>query len=240
MVSWNDAADSHESVASDALVMPISSGRPSAGACPPGPAPVGVGEHPGVDPLAGQEVGVAGLLHRDPAGHLAHDQLDVLVVDRHALVAVHPLDLLDQVLLGLPDALDLEQLLGVARALDQRVAGRDLLAVGDLEAGRERDGVGVLAAVVADDGDDAALALVLGHADHARRAGEDGLALGRAGLEQLDHPGQTVGDVASPAIPPVWNVRMVSWVPGSPMDWAAMTPTASPSSIACPVASERP
>ena len=27
---------------------------------------------------------------------------------------------------------------------------------------------------------------------------------------------------------PVWNVRMVSWVPGSPMDWAAMMPTASP------------
>ncbi len=34
VVSWNDAADSHESVASDALVMPISSGRPSAGRRP--------------------------------------------------------------------------------------------------------------------------------------------------------------------------------------------------------------
>ena len=31
-----------------------------------------------------------------------------------------------------------------------------------------------------------------------------------------------------PATPPVWNVRMVSCVPGSPMDWAAMMPTASP------------
>ena len=34
VVSWNDAADSHESVASDALVMPMSSGRPSAGVLP--------------------------------------------------------------------------------------------------------------------------------------------------------------------------------------------------------------
>ena len=34
VVSWKEAADSHESVASDALVMPISSGRPSAGALP--------------------------------------------------------------------------------------------------------------------------------------------------------------------------------------------------------------
>ncbi len=34
VVSWNDAADSHDSVASDAFVMPISSGRPSAGRTP--------------------------------------------------------------------------------------------------------------------------------------------------------------------------------------------------------------
>ena len=33
---------------------------------------------------------------------------------------------------------------------------------------------------------------------------------------------------------------MVSWVPGSPMDWAAITPTASPSSIMMPVASDSP
>jgi len=43
-----------------------------------------------------------------------------------------------------------------------------------------------------------------------------------------------------PATPPVWNVRIVNCVPGSPIDWAAMTPTASPSSIDLPVASERP
>jgi hypothetical protein len=35
--------------------------------------------------------------------------------------------------------------------------------------------------------------------------------------------------------PPVWNVRMVSWVPGSPIDWAAMMPTARPSSTRRPV-----
>ena len=32
------------------------------------------------------------------------------------------------------------------------------------------------------------------------------------------------------ATPPVWNVRIVSCVPGSPIDWAAMMPTARPSS----------
>ena len=43
--------------------------------------------------------------------------------------------------------------------------------------------------------------------------------------------------MSSPAMPPVWNVRMVSCVPGSPIDWAAMMPTASPWSTSLPVAS---
>ncbi len=46
--------------------------------------------------------------------------------------------------------------------------------------------------------------------------------------------------MSSPATPPVWNVRMVSCVPGSPMDWAATMPMASPTSTSLPVAIERP
>ena len=79
---------------------------------------------------------VAGLLHGDPARHLPDDQLDVLVVDRHALVAVHLLDLAHEVLLGLADAPDLEQFLRVTRRLlltDDRIARPDLLAVGNRE-----------------------------------------------------------------------------------------------------------
>ena len=121
VVSWNDAADSHESVASDALVMPISSGRPSAGCLPSSTIRRLVSRNTlAIDPLAGQEVGVARLLHADAAGHLAHDQLDVLVVDRHALVAVHLLDLFDEVQLGLADALDLDELLRIAGPVDDR------------------------------------------------------------------------------------------------------------------------
>jgi hypothetical protein len=89
---------SHESVASDALVMPISSGRPSAG--------LALGTRRGWSRNVwastrspGRNVGVARLLNGHAPGHLPHDQLDVLVVDRHALVAVHLLYLVDQVLL---------------------------------------------------------------------------------------------------------------------------------------------
>jgi hypothetical protein len=38
----------------------------------------------------------------------------------------------------------------------------------------------------------------------------------------------------------MWNVRMVNWVPGSPIDCAAMTPTASPKLTGVPRARSRP
>jgi hypothetical protein len=46
--------------------------------------------------------------------------------------------------------------------------------------------------------------------------------------------------MSSPATPPVWNVRIVSCVPGSPIDCAAMMPTASPISQRLPVARNVP
>jgi len=42
------------------------------------------------------------------------------------------------------------------------------------------------------------------------------------------------------AVPPMWKVRRVSWVPGSPIDWAARIPTASPMSTGPIVARLRP
>ncbi|CFP61645.1 Uncharacterised protein [Bordetella pertussis] len=42
------------------------------------------------------------------------------------------------------------------------------------------------------------------------------------------------------AAPPMWNVRMVSCVPGSPIDCAAMTPTASPTLTCEPRPRSRP
>ena len=42
--------------------------------------------------------------------------------------------------------------------------------------------------------------------------------------------------MSTPATPPVWKVRMVSCVPGSPMLWAAMMPAASRKAMSLPVA----
>ena len=45
----------------------------------------------------------------------------------------------------------------------------------------------------------------------------------------------SLSSTARAAVPPMWNVRIVSCVPGSPMLWAAMMPTAMPSSTSAPV-----
>ena len=42
------------------------------------------------------------------------------------------------------------------------------------------------------------------------------------------------------AVPPIWKVLMVSWVPGSPMLWAARMPMASPMDTVVPWPRSRP
>ena len=100
-----------------------------------------------------------------------------------------------------------------------------------------------------DDGVALALAALLVVDDQGARAVHDHqvalLVLDRVDVVELHGAGvlglerRLLGAVAD-AVPPMWNVRMVSWVPGSPMDWAAMTPTAMPISTSLPVARSRP
>ena len=109
VVSWKEAADRKESVARDALVMPMSR-RVQVGRRRSSPVSffspasmrvldslLGVPELDDVDGGAGEQVGIARVLHPDLAHHLADDDLDVLVVDVNALLTVDLLDLLDQV-----------------------------------------------------------------------------------------------------------------------------------------------
>ena len=83
VVSWKEAADSHDSVASEALVIPISTGRPEAGS-PPSATTRRFSDSKiaALDQRPGQELGRARLDHRDALEHLPDDHLDVLVVDR--------------------------------------------------------------------------------------------------------------------------------------------------------------
>jgi hypothetical protein len=79
-----------------------------------------------------------------------------------------------------------------------------------------RDDLDLGRAVAADDLDDAVDVADLG------------LALGDAGLEQLLDARQAGGDVQRRRRRRCGTSASVSCVPGSPIDWAAMMPTASP------------
>ena len=118
----------------------------------------------------------------------------MLVVDRHALVPVDLLHLFDEVLLGLADSLDLQQLLGVLRALHERLARADFLAstTSRWALGEHREG----------------LLLPRSPTTTTRRPvssssmrttpevrASTAAPFGRARLEQLDDAGQPVGDV---------------------------------------------
>ncbi len=123
VVSWNDAADSHDSVASDAFVIPMRIWRPLAGS----PPSLTTRRFSSVKRMRstsspGRNVGVARLDDVHAPQHLADDQLDVLVVDRHTLGAVDLLHLADQQALGLAGAEDLEHLVRVDRPVGEQLA----------------------------------------------------------------------------------------------------------------------
>ena len=198
VVSWNEAAERKLSVASEALVMPrmisshLAGSPPAATAC----CVLLVEDQP-VDHAPGQEARVARGLDEDLLGHLADDELHVLVVDLHALLVVDLLHLAHDVAGGLEGSPVLEQLVRVERALVELVARLHLLAVLDHEVGPAADGVAVqlFAGIVEDDDLLGLVGLLDVHGPG--ELGDLGLPLGLAGLEQLDYARQTVSDVGA-------------------------------------------
>src|SRR3954451_12475702 len=90
---------------------------------------VGLLEVEAVDELRRELLEVARLVDPDLLEHLPDDDLDVLVVDRDALAAVHPLDLAHEVALDGVLAPGVEVLLRVDRPVGDGIAGTDLGAV---------------------------------------------------------------------------------------------------------------
>ncbi len=78
---------------------------------------------------AGQEPGVTRIRDLHLTHHLRQDGLDVLVIDGHRLTAVDVLNFTQQVLLHRVLAVDSQNILGIQGAIDQRLAGNDLVAL---------------------------------------------------------------------------------------------------------------
>ena len=127
VVSWKDAAERNDSVASEALVTPSSTGSAVAGFFAVlAQAFVGFVERRRFDQLTREQARVAAVDDLHLAQHRAHDDFDVLVVDVDALRAVDLLHFLHQVVLQRGLALDPQDVVRVERAFVELVAGLDL------------------------------------------------------------------------------------------------------------------
>ena len=129
VVSWKDEARMNDSVESDALVMPRSSGSAIAGRPPRSITRCVLAlEDVLLDLLVDEEVGVADVLDAHAAQHLTNDDLDVLVVDADALQAVNLLDFVHEPSRELLLALHAKDVVRVRRPVLQRLAGADAIA----------------------------------------------------------------------------------------------------------------
>ena len=121
----------------------------------------------------------------------------MLIVNRHALIAVHLLYLGDEVLLCFLNALDLDEFLRIARTIDDGIACSDFLSVSDLETSETRNDVGLFGAVVSNNRDDTTLAFVFTDSNNTSDARERRLALRAASFEQFNNAWQTAGEVGT-------------------------------------------
>ena len=136
-------------------------------------------------------------LDLDLLQHLPDDHLDMLVVDRHALEPVDLLDLVDQIVGQLLDALDGQDVVRRRMTVEQELALLDAIALlhGKMPALGDQI-LDRLAALVRRDGDAPLVLVVAAKLHRAGDFGDDGVVLGTPRLEQLGHPRQTAGDVA--------------------------------------------
>ncbi|CAN4038227.1 Arginine-binding extracellular protein ArtP, partial [Dysosmobacter welbionis] len=113
------------------------------------------------------------------------------------MLAVHPQDLLDQVVVHGVSAANAQHLVGIQRTVGQLVAGLDHVAVLHQQAGvRHRVGAGVPVRCGDDDVHQAALAGLF-ELDRAADLCQSSHPLGLTGLKQFLDTGKALGDVAA-------------------------------------------
>src|SRR6266513_875416 len=154
-----------------------------------------VGEGLLVHVLPLQELRVPGLDDLHLLQHLAHDHADVLVVDLHALQPVHLLDLVEQILLHRPRALDPQNIVRVHRSLGEAVAGAHPVALVHAQVLARRHLVQLRLPLFGVNVDLALAAFDLAEPHGAVHFGDGRRILGPPGLEQLGHARQAPRDV---------------------------------------------
>jgi len=166
---------------------------------------VGILELVDVDGGAGEQIGAAGILDADLAHHLADNDFDVLVVDIDALLTVHLLDFLHQIVaharaaeLVVVHAADAEHIVRAERTAGQLLSLFDMVAVLHDDAGANGDLIHTGLALLGV-GDGERHHVLAGFLDRKRAAdlAEHGHLLGLARLEKLFDSRQTLRDVVT-------------------------------------------
>src|SRR6185312_5209049 len=130
-----------------------------------------------------------------PAEHLPDDGFDVLVRDGYTLQTVDFLDFVDEIHLQLALAKNFQNVVRVARPVDECIAGAQPLAFLNVDVDAAGNAVLFLLSVVRRD---VHLTLTLGNlakANHTIDLRDDRRIARLAGLEQFDNSRQTAGDV---------------------------------------------
>src|SRR6056297_1899314 len=149
-----------------------------------------------VELLALQELAVARVENFDLAQHLPDDDLDVLVVDLHALEPIDVLDFLHQVIGQRLDAQQAKNVVRIELAVDDGFALLHVLAFEHLDLTPLRNQIFVRIALLVGN-HQALLALgLLAVADGTRGFGKHRRFLRTPGFEKVGHARQTTGDVA--------------------------------------------
>src|SRR5690606_13203803 len=140
--------------------------------------------------------GVAGIHDPHLLHHLAHDHLDVLVVDRHTLETVNLLHLVDEVLLYRVGAEDAQDVLRGNLAVRQRLAGPHEVVLVYEKVLRKRHEVDLRGLAVAARYDHfLRTALTAAERDDTVDLTDDCRVGGRTSFEKLGHTRQTTRDV---------------------------------------------
>ena len=233
VVSWKLAAERNDSVASEAFVTPSSTGFAVDGSLPAAFIFSLASLNAPPRSTARQQRRVAAFDDLHLAQHRANDNLDVLVVDVDALRAVDLLHFLNEIVLQRSLALDAQNVVRVERAFVELLARLDVLRP---PAPRDACPAGSRTrALRRSSRRRKRCACCCSSPNLIVPACSEIVAwpLGLRASKISSTRGRPVM-MSSVATPPVWNVRSVSCVPGSPIDCAAMMPTAVPMSARLP------
>ncbi len=150
-----------------------------------------------VDHRIGEKFGIPWIHDLHVSQHLRHDDLDVLVVDRHVLRTVDLLDLCEEISLDRFDPFDAQDVLRYQVSVDQRITGDHMVTLVNTEVLSVRDRMLDDHTVFVADVDDLLTALLLTHLDQAIDLCDDRWILRTAYFEDFGNSRQSPSDVLS-------------------------------------------